>query len=113
MAAEHFLYLTTTGRKSGQPREIEIWFAEHGGRHYMISEHREESNWFKNIQHDPAVTYSIGTREDHADGLPPTRATGRMVDDAAEPELARAVRALMDAKYKWSAGLIVELSPAG
>jgi hypothetical protein len=26
-----YLYLTTTGRVTGQPREIEIWFTEHGG----------------------------------------------------------------------------------
>jgi hypothetical protein len=25
---EQFLYLTTTGRKTGLPREIEIWFVE-------------------------------------------------------------------------------------
>jgi hypothetical protein len=26
-----YLYLTTTGRVTGQPREIEIWFTERGG----------------------------------------------------------------------------------
>lgn len=109
--AEQFLYLTTTGRKSGEPRRIEIWYVERGGRHYMISERREESHWVKNIQHDPAVVFSVGTRADPTAGLPATRATGRVVDDGEEPELARAVRALMDAKYGWSEGLVVELSP--
>jgi hypothetical protein len=33
-----FLYLTTAGRISGQPREIEIWFTERGGRFYLIAE---------------------------------------------------------------------------
>jgi deazaflavin-dependent oxidoreductase (nitroreductase family) len=108
---EHFLYLTTTGRKSGEPRRIEIWYVERGGRHYMISERRGESHWVKNIQHDPAVTFSVGTRADPGAALPPTRATGRTVDDREEPELANAVRALMSAKYGWSDGLIVELSP--
>ena len=30
-----FLYLTTTGRRSGQPREIEIWFTSRDGRYYL------------------------------------------------------------------------------
>jgi hypothetical protein len=30
--------------------------------------------------------------------------------DEDEPDLVRAVRALMDAKYAWSDGLVVELS---
>ena len=110
---EHFLYLTTTGRTSGEPRRIEIWYVAHGGRHYLISERRGESHWVRNIQRDPAVTFSVGTRADHAASLPPTRATGRVVEDRDEPELASAVRALMDAKYGWSDGLIVELSPRG
>jgi hypothetical protein len=33
------------------------------------------------------------------------------VDPAQEPELAQAVSALMDAKYNWSEGLIVQLCP--
>ncbi|NUQ13495.1 MAG: nitroreductase family deazaflavin-dependent oxidoreductase [Gemmatimonadaceae bacterium] len=111
--AENFLYLTTTGRTSGEPRRIEIWYVERAGCHYMISERREESNWVKNIQHDPEVIFSVGTRADPTAALPPTRATGRVVSERDEPELASAVRSLMDAKYGWSAGLIIELSPRG
>src|SRR5438132_181546 len=33
-----FLYLTTTGRKTGLPREIEIWFVEADGRLYILAE---------------------------------------------------------------------------
>ena len=32
---ERFLYLTTIGRVSGQPRTIEIWFVEHDGAFYV------------------------------------------------------------------------------
>lgn len=108
---DHFLYLTTTGRTSGEPRSIEIWFVEHEGRYYLVSEHREASHWVKNLQRDPAVTLTVGTRLDRTAARPPTRATARVVRDADEPELARVVRALMDAKYRWSDGLIVELAP--
>ncbi len=98
-----FLYLTTTGRKTGQPREIEIWFVEREGRYYMVSEHGERSNWVQNIVHNPKVSFWVnGTTY---------QGTGRAIDPEAEPELAAAVSALMDTKYEWSDGLIVELSP--
>jgi len=36
---------------------------------------------------------------------------GRIIDPSEESELARKVSELMDAKYQWSDGLIVELRP--
>jgi hypothetical protein len=36
---------------------------------------------------------------------------GRVVDPEDEPELAKKVSELMDAKYQWSDGLIIELRP--
>ena len=41
LAAEDYCYLTTTGRVSGEPREIEIWFALEGGSLYMLSGGRD------------------------------------------------------------------------
>ena len=35
---DQFLYLTTTGRVSGLPREIEIWFVEANGKYYILAE---------------------------------------------------------------------------
>jgi deazaflavin-dependent oxidoreductase (nitroreductase family) len=110
--AEHFLYLTTTGRKTGQPRSIEIWFVAREGRYYMVSEGRERSHWVKNIQHHPTVTFSIGARTDRSAGRALTRATGRLVTAEHDKDLCQQVCALMDAKYGWSEGLIVELTPA-
>jgi deazaflavin-dependent oxidoreductase (nitroreductase family) len=101
--AEQFLYLTTTGWKSGQPHEIEIWYVGHDGCYYLVSEMREQSHWVKNIRHNPAITFRVGAQS--------FKGTGRAVDPATEPELAAAVSALMDAKYEWSKGLIVELKP--
>ena len=103
MSAEpQFLYLTTTGWKSSNAHEIEIWFVSHAGRYYLVSEHRERSHWVQNIQHNPAIKFRVN--EIPYDG------TGRVVDSTAEPELTAKVSALMDAKYNWSNGLIVELS---
>ena len=40
---EQYLYLTTTGRVTGKPREIEIWFVESAGKYYVLAEHREDA----------------------------------------------------------------------
>ena len=108
--AESYLYLTTLGRTTGQPREIEIWFVEHAGRHYLIAQNRERAQWVKNIEADPAISFCIGTREDKESVLPRRSGRGRIVHAHAEPGLARTVAALMAKKYDWSDGLIVELS---
>jgi deazaflavin-dependent oxidoreductase (nitroreductase family) len=109
--AETFLYMTATGRKTGLPRSIEIWFVEHNGCYYMVAEHRDNTDWVKNIRANPSVTFSVGIGSDHEATLPVTPATGRVVLPDDEPELADAVSSLMDEKYDWSDGLIVELKP--
>ena len=97
-----YLYLTTTGRVTGRAREIELWFAEHGGRFYLVAE-CESANWVRNIQSQPQVKVRIGDAEFNA--------IARVVHNGREPQLAAAVKALFDAKYGWSDGFIVELTP--
>jgi deazaflavin-dependent oxidoreductase (nitroreductase family) len=102
---ERFLYLTTIGRTSGLPRTIEIWFVERAGKYYVVSERREEAGWVKNLARDPAVHVRIGTREEAGSYAP---ASARIV---REPELVADVASLMNAKYGWSDGLVVEIAP--
>lgn len=97
-----YLYLTTTGRRSGLPREIEIWFTEREGRFYVIAEHRERAQWVRNILADSHVRVRVGDR-----GF---AGIARPVSDEREPELARTVKELSDAKYGWSDGLLVEIA---
>lgn len=98
-----YLYLTTTGRRSGLPREIEIWFTEHEGSFYVIVEHREQAQWVRNIQADPRVRVRVGDRVFDA--------TARALSEEDEPDLVRKIKGLSDAKYGWSNGLIVEVAP--
>jgi len=98
-----YLYMTSTGWRSGNAHRIEIWYVEHGGRYYLVAEMRERSHWVQNVQRDPAITFEVGEQA--------FRGHARLVDRAAEPELAAAVAAKMDVKYEWSDGLIVELAP--
>lgn len=58
---EDFCYLTTTGRVSGTPHEIEIWFALDGHTLYMLAGNHG-SDWVKNIEHDPQVRVRIRDR---------------------------------------------------
>ena len=37
LANYDFAYLTTTGRRTGKERTVEIWFALQDGRIYMLS----------------------------------------------------------------------------
>src|SRR3954468_8256208 len=98
-----FLYLTTIGRRTGLPREIEIWFTERDGLYYVIAEHRDRAQWVQNIRAQPRVTVRLGERR--------FSAAARLIDRGREPALAQAVAALSEAKYGWSDGLIVELTP--
>ena len=105
MVAEghQFLYLTTTGRKTGKPHKIEIWFVTRDGKYYLVSEHGERSHWVQKLKNDPKVSFSVG-RDTY-------RGRGRTINRKKEPELAAEISALMNTKYKWSDGLIVELAP--
>lgn len=101
MAEIPYLYLTTTGQRSGRPHEIEIWFVAHNGAYYLVAEKYDRAHWVQNIRHNPAVQFRIAGEQ--------FQGQGRLVDASAEAELVAAVAALMDAKYGWSQGLVVEL----
>ncbi len=64
-AGEPFAYLTTVGRRTGRPHRIEIWFAAHDGRLYLLSGGRERADWVRNLQANPRVTVELGD-ETHA-----------------------------------------------
>jgi deazaflavin-dependent oxidoreductase (nitroreductase family) len=95
--------LTTHGWKTGKQHRIEIWFAEHNKRYYIISERIEGAHWVQNIKHNPSVTFCVNDRI--------FKGNARIVDQEKETALSAEVLKLMDTKYKWSQGLIVELTP--
>jgi deazaflavin-dependent oxidoreductase (nitroreductase family) len=97
-----YLYLITAGRRTSQPREIEIWFTTRADRYYVIAEHRERAHWVRNIAADPRVRWRVG------DAI--FRGRARVVDPVSEAALSGAVQALSAAKYGWGDGLVVELA---
>ncbi len=54
--------ITTTGRKSNQPRHTMASCISSGGKDYVISGWGERSDWVKNILADPLVTVQTGGR---------------------------------------------------
>lgn len=81
VADEDFCYLTTTGRITGQPRTIEIWFAAHGQTLYLLAGSRENAGWVKNLTRTPNVTVHIAQRQ--------FTGSARLVEQADEDILAR------------------------
>jgi deazaflavin-dependent oxidoreductase (nitroreductase family) len=83
LAEEDFCYLTTTGRVTGRPHEIEMWFSlvPESRTLYMLSGGRDRSDWVRNIFRDPGVTVRIAGEE--FSGL------AREACDREEDELAR------------------------
>ena len=56
---EEYCYLTTTGRVTGKPHEIEIWFVVHDNSLYLLAGGKYESVWVKNLLKNPSVTVRI------------------------------------------------------
>jgi deazaflavin-dependent oxidoreductase (nitroreductase family) len=98
-----FLYLTTVGRKSGLPREIEIWFVSFDGKYYVLAEHGEKADWVKNIRANPRAHVRVGDQS--------FEATARVLDKARAPSTYAQAQKLERAKYGWGAGLPVEIAP--
>ena len=89
LADIEFCYLTTTGRSSGRPHRIEIWFVAHAEGAYLLS-NSADADWYRNLLAEPRVVLEIaGERRD---------TTARPVDgtDPANPT----VRPAMVAKYQ-------------
>lgn len=94
-AADSVCHLQTTGRSSGRPRTIVIWFATDGERIYLLAGGRERAHWVRNLMVDPHVRVRIG---------------GRIIDGKARviegQQREPVARRLLAAKYQgWSEGL--------
>jgi deazaflavin-dependent oxidoreductase (nitroreductase family) len=83
--AAPFCYLTTTGRVSGRPHTIEIWFALRDPTLYLLSGAGDRSDWVRNLLVRPEVTVRIGRRD-----APALAARARVVAPGSdEDDLAR------------------------
>ena len=56
---EEYCYLTTRGRRTGNPHEIEIWFVVYENSLCLMSGGMDKSDWVKNLLKEPNVTLRI------------------------------------------------------
>jgi deazaflavin-dependent oxidoreductase (nitroreductase family) len=93
-AGDAVCHLQTTGRTSGRPRTIEIWFATDGERVYFLAGGRERAQWVRNLRVEPRVRVRIGGTT--------LAGRARVVSEAAEDLRARE---LVAGKYQgWRPG---------
>ncbi len=78
LAEDRVIDITTSGRTSGEPRRIEIWFHNLAGRLYITGRPGPRS-WYANLLADPALTFHL-KRSVQAD-LP---ARARAITDVGE-----------------------------
>jgi deazaflavin-dependent oxidoreductase (nitroreductase family) len=89
-----FCYVTTTGRRTGRPHTIEIWFGEGEGTLYLLSGGGDRSDWVRNIRKEPKVSVRISGQE--------RQGVARFVED---PDEEGAARRLLASKYQdWQEG---------
>ena len=91
LAGEAFCYITTSGRVTGNPHTIEIWFALHEGVLYILTGGSFRSDTVRNLQKQRSCRVRLGNVTHDA--------MGRIVTDADEDALAR--RLLLE-KYRSS-----------
>ena len=76
----HTIDITTTGRRSGRPRRIEIVFHNINGRIYISgTPRRSRRSWLANLEANPNFTFHLKGRV-HADLF----ATARIISDEGE-----------------------------
>lgn len=95
--------LQTTGRTTGRPRTIEIWFATDGERVYLLAGGRHHAHWVRNLIANPRVRVRIG-------GVT-LAGTARVIEGEEREGLARR---MLGAKYQgWSEGRSLSSWAAG
>jgi len=88
---EAFCYITTTGRRTGNPHRVEIWFAQEPGTRtiYVLAGARDRADFVRNAMSEPQVTVRIGNREGDA--------TARVVEAGTDEDAL--ARRLVVTKY--------------
>jgi deazaflavin-dependent oxidoreductase (nitroreductase family) len=92
MPADDFCYVTTTGRRSGRPHQIEIWFARDGDTLYLLAGAGRSSDWVRNLEADHRAAVRIGDEQHDA--------VGRILDTFRDADEAERARDLVFDKYQ-------------
>lgn len=66
----YFLTLTTTGRRTGLPRQTPLNYAILDGHIYVLSGFGTQADWYRNLTADPHVTLALPGRLAHGTAVP-------------------------------------------
>lgn len=76
LASHQTIQITTTGRRSGKPRRVEIWWFHVDGR-FIITGTPGRRDWLANLYTDPKLTVHVRGSEIPAIASPVTDVTFR------------------------------------
>jgi deazaflavin-dependent oxidoreductase (nitroreductase family) len=80
--------LTVTGRKTGQRISVPVWFVVEGAQLYLLPVHGSDTQWYRNVLHDPAIGIEARGMEEEFRTKPVT-----------EPEAVKSVVQKFRGKY--------------
>ena len=66
------IHLTVTGRKSGQPISRPVWFVLEGNTVFLLPVQGSDTQWHKNVVHDPHIRISARGEEGKFQAIPIT-----------------------------------------
>jgi deazaflavin-dependent oxidoreductase (nitroreductase family) len=81
LARDQVIDITTTGRKTGQPRRLEIWYHRLDGKYYITGTPGRPRSWYANLVAHPSFTFHL-KQSATAD----LAATARPITETAERE---------------------------
>ena len=64
--------ITVTGRKSGRPISIPVWFALEGDKLYLLPVQGSDTQWYKNMLKNPSLRINAGGAEAEFNAVPIT-----------------------------------------
>jgi deazaflavin-dependent oxidoreductase (nitroreductase family) len=54
------IQITVTGRKTGRPITLPVWFVREGDRLYLVPVTGSDTSWYKNVLKEPAIRVAAG-----------------------------------------------------
>lgn len=102
LSDEPYAYLTTEGRVSGLPHEIEIWWCHRDTTVFVLAGDGPDADWVQNLQSNPHVGLRVGFLT--------TQGSARIIGDPEEEAFVR--RTLLEKYERQSSQDLTEWSVA-
>ena len=106
--SHQYCYLTTVGRRTGNPHTIEIWFVVEGGCVWLFTDSDGRTDWLLNLRQDPRVKLRLEEME--VDARAEVVKIG--VDEPVRRAVVERYRGSDDSLEEWArTALVVRVTP--